>query len=50
MQGGVVEDGAQTTLFADPADRRDDIGLVEIVGEDVDLGLGVLFAVRNEVE
>ncbi len=50
VQRGFVEDCAQTGLLAHPADRGDDVGLVKIVGQNIDSGLRILFAACNEVE
>ena len=50
MQRRIVEHRAQPALLAHPADRRDDVGLIEVVGEYVDLGARVLFAIGDEIE
>jgi hypothetical protein len=50
MQSCVVENGTKTALLAQLTHRRDNGGLVEIVGEDVDRGGCVLFAIGDEVE
>ena len=50
MESGIVENGAQTTLFSQPADRGNDIRLIEVVSEDIDFGPGVSFTVRDEIK
>ena len=50
VQRGIVEDRAQPAFLAELADRRDDVGLVEIVGEQIDLGGLVVLAILDEVE
>src|SRR5262252_10683828 len=50
MQCRIVKDGAQTTLLAYPAHRRNNGGLVKIVGEHVNFGGLIPLAVGDEVE